>query len=142
MSCQIIFSYQLGREFPGEPDIIFEQKAFVFVVTDYGFVFFLKSKVGHSPEHSENSPFKARVLRKSLRPLGSKHCLLAVLEKLFQTLSRQSVLKRIIPTFKCVPTSPRVHDHFRNKGQTPHPSERKQLFLLSFVRKSGCRTLS
>lgn len=57
MSCQIIFSYQLGREFPGEPDLTLEQEAFVFLVTDYQF-FFL-NKVGHSPEHSEKSPFKA-----------------------------------------------------------------------------------
>lgn len=40
MSCQIIFSYQLGREFPGEPDITLEQEAFVFLVTDYQFFFF------------------------------------------------------------------------------------------------------
>lgn len=49
MSCQIIFSFQLGREFPGELDVIFfEQEAFVFVDTDYQFVK-KKRKVGHSP---------------------------------------------------------------------------------------------
>lgn len=79
------------------------------------------------------------MLRKSLRLLDPKHCLLAVLEKLFQVLSHQSVPNRPLLS---VHEHSRVNVHFRNKAQIPRPSERKQLLLLISARKASFKTVS